>query len=290
MSNSPHQILSPAEPVVLTVAGFDPSGGAGVAADLKTFGAHGCYGVAAITALTVQNTQRVTGVYPVEADRLRESIRALFDDGCICSIKIGMLGNRSNAEVVREVLTRNGKIPAVLDPVLRSASGRELLDAGGLELLRGDLLRLPTVITPNLYEAATLTSLPVENVEEMKASAQRLISMGARAVVVTGGHLEKAIDVFYDGVAFETFVGERVKPDHTHGTGCTFSSAIASNLALGRQLRDAVVLAKVYVTEAIRKAFATGPGRFPLHHLYRMQQVARPADHSPALPETEPVH
>lgn len=289
-NNSPHQALSPAEPVVLTIAGFDPSGGAGIAADLKTFGAHNCYGVAAITALTVQNTQRVNGVYPVEANRLRESIRALFEDGCICAIKIGMLGDRANAEVVRDVLTKNSKIPVVLDPVLRSASGRELLDAAGFEVLRDGLLRLATVITPNLQEAAALTGLRVESVEEMKAAAQKLVSMGARAVVVTGGHLEKAIDVFYDGAAFETFTGERVKPDHTHGTGCTFSSAIASNLALGRQLRDAVVLAKVYVTEAIRKAFAVGPGRIPLHHLYRLQQTARPADHSAALAETEPAH
>ncbi|MGH9356927.1 MAG: bifunctional hydroxymethylpyrimidine kinase/phosphomethylpyrimidine kinase [Terriglobia bacterium] len=290
MNNTPHPMLSPAEPVVLAIAGFDPSGGAGIAADLKTFGAHNCYGVAAITAMTVQNTQRVNGVYPVAADRLRESVRALFEDGRICAIKVGMLGDRANAEVVRDVLAENGSVPAVLDPVLRSASGRELLDAAGQKVLRESLLSLAAVITPNLDEAAALTGLRVESVEDMKAAAQQLVSMGARAVVVTGGHLEKAVDVFYDGTAFETFAGERVKPDHTHGTGCTFSSAIASNLALGRQLRDAVVLAKVYVTEAIRKAFAVGPGRIPLHHLYRMQQAPRPADHSPAPGETEPAH
>ncbi len=275
---------------MLTVAGFDPSGGAGIAADLKTFGAHGCYGVAVVTALTIQNTQGVNGVYPVAANQVRESIQALFEDGRICAIKIGMLGDGANAKVVKELLTKQGKLPAVLDPVLRSASGRELLDAAGRGILRDDLLGLATIITPNLDEAAVLTGLRVEHVEEMKAAAQKLISMGAHAVVVTGGHLDKATDVFYDGTNFEVFAGDRVKPDNTHGTGCTFSSAIASNLALGRQLRDAVVMAKAYVTEAIRKAFPVGPGRIPLHHLYRMQQAARPADRSPGQSDAEPAH
>ena len=122
----------------------------------------------------------------------------------------------------------------------------------------------------------------------MKAAARKLIEMGARAVVVTGGHLEKAIDVFFDGTEMESFVGDRVRPDNTHGTGCTFSSAVAANLALGRQLRDAVVLAKAFVAEAIRNAFPVGLGRVPLNHLYRMAQSPRVTDHSPAIPE--PVH
>jgi hydroxymethylpyrimidine/phosphomethylpyrimidine kinase len=271
--------------VILTIAGFDPCAGAGIAADLKTFAAHNCYGVAAITALTVQNTQILDRVYPVEAERLKQSLDALFEDGRIAAIKVGMLGDRANAEVVKEVLARNGSIPIVIDPVLRSGNGTDLLDAGGLEVLRESLLRLATVVTPNLQEAAVLTGFKVENVEEMRAAARRLVAMGGRAVVVTGGHLEKAVDVYYDGVIWETFSGDKVKPDNTHGTGCTFSSAIAAQLALGRQLREAVVLAKAYVTEAIRKAFAVGPGRMPLHHLYRMQQGPRSADHTLAVPE-----
>ncbi|MGH9326744.1 MAG: bifunctional hydroxymethylpyrimidine kinase/phosphomethylpyrimidine kinase [Terriglobia bacterium] len=285
--NSNSQTACPAEPVVLAIGGFDPSGGAGICADLKTFAAHNCYGVAAITALTVQNTQGVSAVYPVTAAELRASVKALVEDGRICAIKVGMLGDRANAEVIKEILSRDSAVPAVLDPVLRSASGYDLLDSEGLSVLRSGLLSLPSVITPNLFEASLLTGMKVENVEDMKAAARKLVETGARAVVVTGGHLDRAIDVYYDGSTFEAFAGERVKPDNTHGTGCTFSSAIASNLALGRQLRDAVVLAKVYVTEAIRKAFATGPGRLPLHHLYRMQQVPRTADHSPALADTE---
>ena len=275
-------------PVILTIAGFDPSGGAGIAADLKTFAAHNCYGVAAITGLTVQNTQGATAVHPTDAGLLKRSVEALLKDETIKAVKIGMLATRANAEVVRGFLEANPSIPSVLDPVFRSSNGLELLDAAGLDLVRTHLLSRVTVITPNLEEASALTGMKIENVEEMKAAAHKLVEMGARAVVVTGGHLEKAIDAFFDGSKLETFVGERVKPDNTHGTGCTFSSAVASNLALGRQLYDSVMLAKAYVAEAIRKAFATGPGRMPLNHLYRMQQSPRVTDHDPAVPE--PVH
>jgi hydroxymethylpyrimidine/phosphomethylpyrimidine kinase len=275
-------------PVILTIAGFDPSGGAGIAADLKTFAAHNCYGVAAITALTVQNTQGASAVHPMDAGLLKESIEALFHDESIKAIKIGMLANRANADVVHGFVKANASIPSVLDPVIRSSNGLELLDAAGLDLLRTHLLNRVTVITPNLDEASALTGMKIENVEEMKAAARKLVEMGAHAVVVTGGHLEKAIDVFFDGSKLETFIGDRVKPDNTHGTGCTFSSAVASNLALGRQLHDSVMLAKAYVTEAIRKAYATGRGRMPLNHFYRMQQNPRVTDHAPAVPE--PVH
>lgn len=274
--------------MVLTIAGFDPCAGAGITADLKTFAAHNCYGVAAITALTVQNTQALTRVYPVEGIKLKETLDALLPDGRIAAVKVGMLADKANAEVVRDFLECNSLLPTVIDPVFRSATGARLLDPEGIDLLRDHLLKLATVITPNLSEAAALTGLKVESVEEMKAAAQQLVGMGARAAVVTGGHLERPIDVYHDGAALEVFAGDRVKPDNTHGTGCTFSSAIAANLASGRQLREAVVLAKAYVTEAIRKAFPVGPGRLPLHHLYRMQQPARIADHSLAL--SEPVH
>jgi len=283
-----NQHSNPPPPVVLTIAGFDPSSGAGITADLKTFAAHNCYGVAAITALTVQNTQGASALQPIDASLLKQSVNSLLADGRVSAVKIGMLGNRANAEVVREVLDLNPAFPAVLDPVVRSASGLELVDAAGLAYLREHLLGRVRLVTPNLDEAAALTGLKVENMETMKAAARRLVEMGARAVVVTGGHLEKAIDVYYDGTELESFVGDRVKPDNTHGTGCTFSSAIAANLALGRQLRDAVVLAKAYVTEAIRKAYPVGPGRLPLNHLYRMQQNPRVIDHVPAIPE--PVH
>lgn len=272
----------------MTIAGFDPSAGAGIAADLKTFAAHHCYGVAAITALTVQNTQGVTGLRPVDAAALKESIAALLEDGRVKTIKIGMLGNKRNAEVVLGTLEANASLPSVLDPVLRSATGKDLVDTDGFEFLRKNLLSKVFIVTPNLDEAAALTGIKIENQDGMKAAARKLIEMGARAAVVTGGHLDKAIDVFFDGTEIQTFTADRVKPDNTHGTGCTFSSAIAANLALGRQLRDSVMLAKAYVTEAIRKAYSTGPGRLPLNHLYRMEEGPRMADYSPAVPE--PAH
>ena len=275
-------------PVILTVAGFDPSGGAGTAADLKTFASHNCYGVAAITALTTQNTQGVSAVEPIKSTMLKICLETLLADGQIKAVKVGMLATRANAEVVREFLESNAALPGVLDPVLRSSSGMELLDAAGFEFLRDHLLPHALVVTPNAEEAAALTSLKVENVEGMKAAAYKLVEMGARAVVVKGGHLEKPVDVYFDGTELETFSADRVKTDNFHGTGCTFSSAIAANLALGRHLHDSVMLAKAYVTEAIRKAYPTGPGRLPLNHLFRMQQGARSADLSPAV--AEPVH
>jgi hydroxymethylpyrimidine/phosphomethylpyrimidine kinase len=281
-----NQSISTAWPVVLSVAGFDPSSGAGITADLKTFAAHNCYGVAAITALTVQNTQGVASVHPVEPAVLRESILSLLSDGRVKALKIGMLCNQATAEVLLETLESNPDLPSVLDPVVRSSNDFPLLDAAGLDFVRRQLLSRVAVVTPNLVEAAALADMPVDSLESMKAAARKLGELGARAVVVTGGHLEKAVDVFFDGTKMESFAGDRVKPDNTHGTGCTFSSAVAANLALGRQLRDAVVLAKAYVLEAIRQAFPIGPGRIPLNHLYRMTQPARLTDHSPTVAET----
>ena len=272
-------------PVILTLGGFDPSGGAGILADLKTFAAHNCYGVAAITALSIQDTQGVTSVQPLPVTSLKESVGPLLTDLALKAIKLGMLANHANAEVAEEILLSNQALPSVLDPSRRSMSGVNLVDDKGFTFLRERLLSLVTVITPNLAEAAELTGLAVENVDGMKKAAQRLVEMGARAAVITGGHLEKPTDVCFDGKAVRTFVGDRVKPDNTHGTGCTFAAAIAANLALGRPLADAVLLAKAYVTEAIRKAYAVGSGRLPLDHLYRMRELPRLVDYSPPVPE-----
>ncbi len=276
---------NPPVTVVMTVAGLDPSGGAGILADLKTFAANNCYGVAAASALTVQNTQGVISVQPVEAKILRETINALLADGRVRAVKVGMIGNRANAEVIREILDANPLLPAVLDPIFRSTSGRDLVDESGFDYLRKNLLSRVTLITPNMMEAAQLTGLKVESVDEMKAAARKLIEMGARNVVVTGGQLDKVVDIFCEGPKLQVFSGDRIKTDILHGAGCTFSSAVAANLALGRQIEDAVVLAKAYVTEAIRKAYSIGPGLVPLNHLYRLQQSPRPADDAPPVPE-----
>ena len=219
---------------------------------------------------------------------LRESLESLTSETALRAVKIGMLANRSNAAVVAEFLEAHPSLPSVLDPVLRSSSGAELIDADGFELLQKRLLGRVSLITPNVHEAAALTGEKVENVEEMKAAARRLHEMGASAVVITGGHSghpDKAVDIYVDADGLEPFTGDRFKPGNTHGTGCTFSSAVAANVALGRQLRDAVMLAKAYVAESIKKSYPTGSGRVPLNHFFRMQESPRPADHAATLTE-----
>ena len=264
---------NPAPPILLTIAGFDPSCGAGVAADLKTFAAHNCYGVAAVTALTVQSTQGVISVHATPSATLRAQLDALVDDVVIAGVKIGMLTNRGNASAVTEFLDKYKFTHVVLDPVFRPTAGdAELLDTSGLKFVRDELLKRVSVITPNLPEAEFLTGMEVKDLSSMKAAGQKLIEMGAHAVVVTGGHLEKPIDVFCVGTEVETFGGDHVKSPNTHGSGCTFSSAILAQLACGQQLREAVILAKAYVTKAIEKSYQIGKGAGPLNQLFRFHQ------------------
>lgn len=264
-------------PIILTIGGFDPSAGAGIAADLKTFVAHNCYGVAAITALTVQNSQGVKSTHITPAATLRAQLDALLEDSTIAAVKIGMLGNKANAAAVAEFLDR-AKIPhVVLDTVARAQSGgAELVDAGGLKFTHDELLKRASVVTPNVPEAEMLTGLEIKDVAAMKAAAQKLVESGARAVLVKGGHLEKAIDVFFDGTALETLGGDKVKSENTHGSGCTLASAIAAGLAEGKPLLEAVVLAKAYVTKAIEKSYAVGKGPGPLNHCFRFYQEPAP--------------
>jgi hydroxymethylpyrimidine kinase/phosphomethylpyrimidine kinase len=259
-------------PVLLSIAGFDPSCGAGVAADLKTFAVHDCYGVAAITALTVQSTQGVRAVHAVAPQVLRAQLEALAEDVTIAAVKIGMLANQANAAVVAEFLDRCGCSRVVLDPVLQaSQGGLELLDAAGLDFLREQLLKRATVVTPNLQEAEALTGVNVRDVNGMKAAAQKLVEMGARAALVKGGHLERPVDVLCDGHEIATFSGEVVKNVHRHGSGCSFSSALAAQLALGRSLADAIPLAKAFVAKAIEHGFAIGKGPGPVNPFYRFR-------------------
>jgi hydroxymethylpyrimidine/phosphomethylpyrimidine kinase len=267
-----NQVIA-APPIVLTIAGFDPSAGAGVAADLKTFSAHNCYGVAAITALTVQSTQGVKSVHDTPAAELRAQLDALLEDIKIAAIKIGMLGHRGNAVVVGEFLDRAGVASVVLDPVMKSTSGdADLIDAGGFNYLAEELLKRATVVTPNIAEAEILSGISIKDYASMEAAARKIVERGARAVVVKGGHMEKAIDVLFDGAEVLTLGGDHIKSENTHGSGCTFASAIAAQLACGRPLREAVLLAKAYVTKAIEKGFAIGKGPGPLDHFYRTHQ------------------
>ncbi len=264
-------------PIILSIAGFDPSAGAGVAADLKTFAAHNCYGVAAVTALTVQSTQGVKSMHVTPAATLRAQLDALAEDVSITAVKIGMLGNKANAAVVAEFLDRGKFAQVVLDPVARpTTGGTELLDAAGLRFLSAELMKRATVVTPNIPEAELLSGLEIKDVAGMEAAARKLVEQGARAVVVKGGHLERAIDVLFDGAEVLALGGDRVRGENTHGSGCTFASAIAAQLASGRALSEAVLLAKAYVTKAIEKGFAIGKGPGPLDHFFRMHQEPPP--------------
>ncbi len=266
----------PAPPILLTIAGFDPSCGAGTAADLKTFAAHGCYGVAAITSLTVQNTQGVETVHNTPSAELRAQLDVLAKDCEIVAVKIGMLGNRGNAVVVAEFLDAHKFAHIVHDPVMKSSSGAELLDAGGIKFVATELLKRASVITPNVPEAEVLTGLTIKEVADMEAAARKIVEMGARAVIVKGGHMERAVDVLFDGTDLVQLGGDRVKTENTHGTGCTFASAITALLASGRSLLEAATLAKAYVTKAIEKGYPIGKGRVPLDHFYR-QRIEPPA-------------
>ncbi|MGH9774106.1 MAG: bifunctional hydroxymethylpyrimidine kinase/phosphomethylpyrimidine kinase [Candidatus Acidiferrales bacterium] len=270
MSNN-HNTHAP--PILLTIAGFDPSCGAGIAADLKTFAAHNCYGVAAVTALTVQSSQGVQSVHATPSATLRAQLEALAADCAIACVKVGMLGNKANAHVVAEFLDNHKFAHVILDPATKSSLGdADLLDAAGMKYLREELLKRSTVVTPNIPEAELLTGMEIKDVAGMRVAAQKLLELGARAVIVTGGHLEKPTDVLAEGGEVFTFGGDHVKSENTHGSGCTFSSAIAAQLACGQQLQEAMILSKAYVTKAIEKSYAIGKGPGPLNHLFRFHQ------------------
>jgi hydroxymethylpyrimidine/phosphomethylpyrimidine kinase len=263
--------------VVLTIAGFDPCGGAGIAADLKTFAAHNCYGIAAVTALTVQSTQGVKSTHLTPAATLRAQLETLLEDCVPAAVKIGMLGNKANAVVVAEILDQANIALVVLDPVARAQSGgAELIDAAGLKYLREELMKRATVVTPNIAEAEALTGMEIKDVAAMEAAARKLVELGARAVVVKGGHMEKAIDVLFDGSEVLHFGGDKVKSLNTHGSGCTFASAITVQLATGRALKESVLLAKAYVVKAIEHSYTIGKGPGPLNHFYRIQAEPAP--------------
>jgi hydroxymethylpyrimidine kinase/phosphomethylpyrimidine kinase len=285
----------PTPPILLTIAGFDPSCGAGVAADLKTFAAHGCYGIAAITSLTVQNTQKVEAVHNTPSAELREQLEVLVSDFEIAAVKVGMLGNRGNAVVVAEFLDAHKFSFVVHDPVMKSSTGSELLDAGGVNYIVAELLKRSSVITPNVPEAEILTGMTIKDVADMEAAARKIVEMGARAAVVKGGHMEKATDVLFDGIEIHQLGGERVKMENAHGTGCTFASALTAQLAAGRPLYEALTLAKTYVVKAMEKAYPVGKGRVPLDHFYRMkiEPLARGTHELPnhgVHPAAEPAH
>jgi len=252
----------------LTIAGSDSSGGAGIQADLKTFAAHDVFGMSAVTAVTAQNTMTVTRVLPLPPEMVAAQIDAVIADMTPDAIKIGMLANGAIARTVAEALRRYRLTNIVLDTVMVAKGGARLLDDDeAIGVLRDLLLPLATVITPNVPEAAALTGRAIETAADLERAARDLIGIGARAVFMKGGHLPgPAIDVFHDGQRAVRLESPRIDTRHTHGTGCTLSSAIAARLALGDDLESACRTAKTYVTNAILRAPGLGRGHGPLGH------------------------
>lgn len=258
-------------PVALTIAGSDSGGGAGIQADLKTFAALGCHGTSAITAITVQNTLGVRDAFDLPPGLIRAQIDAVVDDLAPSAVKTGMLaGSVIIGEVARAVRERALE-PLVVDPVMVAKGGHPLLAGDAVDSLRERLLPLATVVTPNLPEAEVLLGRPIGTGPEREAAARDLVALGCRAAVVKGGHAEgDADDVLFDGERVVWLRGERLDTRNTHGSGCTFASAIAASLARGRGLEDAVRDAKRFVTGAIRRSLEIGGGHGPVNPLWEL--------------------
>jgi hydroxymethylpyrimidine/phosphomethylpyrimidine kinase len=261
----------PPRPRALTIAGSDSGGGAGIQADLKTFSAFGVYGMTAITAVTVQNTKGVTGYEEVSPDTVADQIRAVVTDIGVDAAKTGMLASSAIIEAVADAVGDTGVPNLVVDPVFVSKHGHPLLAEDAVGTLRSRMLPLATVVTPNLPEAAGLAGFRVESRDDMRRAADAILALGPRSVVVKGGHLEgarTAADLYADGRREEWVEAERIATPHTHGTGCTLSSAITARLAIGDELLEAVRAGKAFVTEAIRHALALGEGIGPVDQLW----------------------
>ncbi|MEJ6394363.1 bifunctional hydroxymethylpyrimidine kinase/phosphomethylpyrimidine kinase [Gymnodinialimonas sp. 2305UL16-5] len=256
---------------VLSIAGSDPSGGAGIQADLKSISANGAYGMAALTALTAQNTQGVDGIELVTPDFVAAQITSVFADVRVDAVKIGMIATADIASSVADVLEAHKAVPVVLDPVMIAKGGAPLLAEDAIETLRSRLLPLARIVTPNLPEAAHLLGVPVARTrDDMAAQARALTALGPDAALVKGGHLEEADspDVLFDGADLHWVEAPRIATKNTHGTGCTLSSALAAHLAHGVPMAKAVARAKAYVAMAITDADAlsVGQGHGPVHH------------------------
>jgi len=258
-------------PKAMTIAGSDSGGGAGIQADLKTFAALGVYGTSTLTAITAQNTLGVMGVHEVPIEMISAQIDAVLGDIGADAVKTGMLASSTIIECVAEAMTRHQVQRLVVDPVMVAKSGDSLLREDAVETLKTKLIPLAALVTPNIPEAETLTGMEITTPDDVRQAARCIIEMGARGVVVKGGHLEgPATDLFYDGSQFQEFTSPRINTTNTHGTGCTFASAVAAGLAQELDMIDAVAQAKEYVTEAIRHSFPLGQGHGPLNHFYKM--------------------
>lgn len=274
------------KPVALTIAGSDSGGGAGIQADLKSMEANGVFGTSVLTAITAQNTEAVLDAQPVALNLISSQLDAVLSDFPVAAIKTGMLATVAIIErVADELVAHSTGVPLVVDPVMISKSGYELLDPDAVATLRTRLLPQATVITPNLHEAGHLLKSTVRTEADMRDAARALHDMGPEAVLVKGGHLaatDDAVDILFDGTTFHAVRAPRIDTPHTHGTGCTYASAIAAHLAHGRPLPEAVQHAKAYVTGAIDAALPIGSGHGPTNHFFHCtpftESVAASAD------------
>lgn len=258
-------------PTALTIAGSDSGAGAGIQADLKTFAAHGVYGTSAIAALTAQNTLGVTGVHVVPDDFVTAQIEAVVSDFGCDAVKTGMLANSTIVEAVAAAVESLELPNLVVDPVMIAKSGAHLLDEEAVHAVRWTLIRLARVVTPNIPEAAALAKMSIKSVDDMREAARRIAMLKPAAVVIKGGHLPgpEVIDILLEGGSFHEWIGPRIEGPNTHGTGCTFASAIAAHLAKGATVKEAVPAAKEYVEGAMRLGIPLGRGHRPLNHFWR---------------------
>ncbi len=259
---------------VMIIAGSDSGGGAGIQADLKTCSAFGVYATTVITALTAQNTVRVKSIYPVDPSFVEEQIEAIMEDIGTDAVKTGMLDRKEIIEVVSKALKKWKIEKVVVDPVIVAKSGDALLREEAVKYLVELLFPMAYVITPNIPEAQAILGMAIESLEDMKKASQRLRDFGSKFVVMKGGHLRanKAIDILYDGKNFTIFETEKIPSQNTHGTGCTFASAISALIAKSLSVEEAVKRAKEYVTEAIKSSYSIGLGHSPLNHFYMLRQ------------------
>ena len=259
----------------LTIAGSDSSGGAGIQADLKTFAALGVYGTSAITAITAQNTVGVIEMLPVSSDLVTAQIEAVAGDITLHATKTGMLATAAIVEAVAAAIKELDLPLVVVDPVMFSKRGARLLDDDGIQMLRAELLRRCAVVTPNIPEAEVLSGRRIGSIEHARAAAHDIHQMGGCAVVITGGHGEgdEIVDLLFDGGVFTELHTARIDTRNTHGTGCTFASAVAAHLALGHSVVDAVVGAQGYVLGAIQHALPLGRGQGPLNHFWKSRSA-----------------
>ncbi len=265
------------KPVALTIAGSDSGGGAGIQADLKSMEANGVFGTSALTAVTAQNTEEVAQAHDLPPALVAAQVDAVAEDMDVQAAKTGMLSAPEIIETVADRVAAHDLFPFVVDPVMISKTGFQLLQDAAIDTLVDELLPLATVVTPNVHEAEHLTDTPIETPDDLRPAAEALLDYGPDAVLVKGGHLsgtEEAVDVLVDGDTSRTFAAPRIDTKHTHGTGCTYASAIAANLAKGHVLVPAVERAKRYVTGAIRHALSLGHGRGPTNHFFHLNPEA----------------